>query len=140
MNRQMLILSATQADNIKARNSYGQASFPCDMQAQVNDESALEITLHMAMEPELRLRFSTYSQYCDWKAGLEVIRQLLEGPYNPLSKDARGSVLPSFAGTEDIPHGLLRTLLLEGLVPGRPCPDLTFTQKVQMLSLDVGEM
>lgn len=53
-------------------------------QAQKNDETNLEIVLKMAMEPELRLKFSTYSQFCVWKSGLHLMTQLLELPSNPL--------------------------------------------------------
>ena len=87
-------------------------------QAQLNDDAALEITLQMAMEPELRLRFSSYTQYCDWKSGLEVIRQLLEQPSNPFQDEPPINGPTLFAGAKDVPHSLLRTLLLEGPLPG----------------------
>jgi len=38
----------------------------------------------MAMEPELRLKFATYTHFCVWKAGLHLMTQLLELPSNPL--------------------------------------------------------
>ena len=88
------------------------------LQAQINNEAALEITLKMAMEPELRLKFSSYTQYCDWRAGLELIRQLLEQPSHPLGENAPENDASLFAGVRHVPHGLLRTLLLERLVPG----------------------
>lgn len=72
----------------------------------------------MAMEPELRLRFSHYSQYRDWKTGLELMRQLLEQPSHHLAEDASGDSPSLFASTKTVPHSLLRTLLLEGLLPG----------------------
>ncbi len=55
-----------------------------DSQAQTNNETNLEIVLKMAMEPDLKLKFSTYSQFCVWKAGLQLMTQLLELPSNPL--------------------------------------------------------
>lgn len=73
----------------------------------------------MAMEPELRLRFSSHAQYADWKAGLELVRQLLEQPSHPLAEDAPGDGASLFSGARNIPHGQLRSLLLEGVVPGR---------------------
>ncbi len=89
------------------------------MQAQINDEAASEITLQMAMEPKLRLRFSNYPQYCEWKTGLEVVRQLLEQPSCALGEETPENSPFLFTGTKNIPHGLLRTLLLEGLAPGK---------------------
>ena len=88
------------------------------MQAQINDEAASEITLQMAMEPKLRLRFSSHPQYCEWKTGLEIVRKLLEQPSRALGEDAPGSSPYLFTGSKNVPHGLLRTLLLEGLAPG----------------------
>ena len=48
-----------------------------DIEAQDDD---LELTLKMALEPDLRLRFFDAAQFSTWKRGLETLQQLLFSP------------------------------------------------------------
>lgn len=48
-----------------------------DIEAQDDD---LELTLKMALEPDLRLRFFDAAQFSTWKQGFETLQQLLFSP------------------------------------------------------------
>ncbi|KAL3160650.1 hypothetical protein ABBQ32_010571 [Trebouxia sp. C0010 RCD-2024] len=48
-----------------------------DIEAQ---DDALELTLKMALEPDLRLRFFDAAQFSTWKQGFETLQQLLFSP------------------------------------------------------------
>ena len=48
-----------------------------DIEAQDDD---LELTLKMALEPDLRLRFFDAAQFSTWKRGFECLQQLLFSP------------------------------------------------------------
>ena len=48
-----------------------------DIEAQDDD---LELTLKMALEPDLRLRFFDAAQFSTWKRGFETLQQLLFSP------------------------------------------------------------
>ena len=43
-------------------------------------DNQLMLTLKMALESDLRLRFYNAAQYSTWKAGLEALLQLLFSP------------------------------------------------------------
>lgn len=48
-----------------------------DIEAQDDD---LQLTLKMALEPDLRLRFFDAAHYSTWKRGFETLQQLLFSP------------------------------------------------------------
>lgn len=48
-----------------------------DIEAQDDD---LELTLKMALEPDLRLRFFDAAHFSTWKRGFETLQQLLYSP------------------------------------------------------------
>ena len=50
------------------------------MQELEAQDSQLTLTLKMALESDLRLRFYDAAQYSTWKAGLEALLQLLFSP------------------------------------------------------------
>ena len=43
-------------------------------------DDSLELTLKMALEPDLRLRFYDAASFSTWKKGFEVLQQLLFSP------------------------------------------------------------
>lgn len=48
-----------------------------DIEAQ---DGVLELTLKMALEPDLRLRFFDAAQFSTWKQGFQTLQQLLFSP------------------------------------------------------------
>ena len=107
-------------DNECSDTHRGPSDASMGLKAQVNNDATLEIVLKMVMEPDLRLKFGSSGQYVAWKQGLEACRRLLELPTDVLHDDllsSSGSSQPLFAA-QDVPHGLLRVLLLESEMPG----------------------
>ena len=51
-------------------------------------DDSLELTLKMALEPDLRLRFYDAASFSTWKKGFEVLQQLLFSPGSVLSFSA----------------------------------------------------
>ena len=52
---------------------------PCVQDIEAQDDN-LELTLKMALEPDLRLRFFDAAQFSTWKRGFETLQQLLFSP------------------------------------------------------------
>ena len=51
-------------------------------------DDSLELTLKMALEPDLRLRFYDAASFSTWKKGFEVLQQLLFSPGSVFSSNS----------------------------------------------------
>ncbi|DBA89209.1 hypothetical protein WJX77_000076 [Trebouxia sp. C0004] len=91
-------------------NKYVVMYYVEDIEAQDDD---LQLTLKMALEPDLRLRFFDAAHYSTWKRGFETLQQLLFSP-GGLTMDLADITDFEIAGDASERHDLVMQLASEG--------------------------